>query len=143
MKNVFVVMAGLVASVGAFAFQPQFQIDYTNHAWGYDNKGCLVDSEGNVYKYAYGHSSDGKGLVAAGKMSDADLKFALELTDKIASSGSFTQRNAAFDAGSTTWEATGQFGQHVTLKRTGDFEGKHSSELTDTLVTLLNGVCVQ
>lgn len=130
----------LVAATNVFAFQPKFEVEYVNYAWGYDNRGCLVDQEGNVFKYGYGHSSDGKGLVPAGKMSDADLKFADELTEK-ALLGKFTEHVVAADAGSTLWSARTRYGQEVKLQSKGDFEGTNSAPEAAELVKLLNGLC--
>lgn len=137
-KLAITMLLGLTAN--AFGLQPKLQIDYTNHAWGYDNRGCLIDIEGNVYKYGYGHSSNGKGIVPSGKMSTADLKFADELIEKI-SQGKFTQGIAAADAGTTLWTATSEYGGLVKLKSSGDYEGKNSAPETDTLLTLVNGLC--
>jgi len=139
MKAIVVVMLGLVGNV--FAFQPKYEVEYTNYAWGYDNRGCLIDVEGNVYKFAYGHSSDGKGLVPAGKMSEADLKFADELTDKVIV-GTYNEKAVAADAGNTIWSAYTRYGQQVKLQGQGDFEGKNSAPETDDLLKLINGVCV-
>lgn len=138
-KSLAVLMLGIAGNV--FAFQPLFEIDYSNQAWGYDNRGCFVDREGNVYKYGYGHSSDGKGIVPAGKMSEADLKFANELTEK-ARNGKYTTQHAAFDAGITSWTAYTLYGEKVPLKATGDEEGKNDAPEAAELVKLLNGLCV-
>jgi len=138
MKQIAIVLLGMAGNV--FAFQPRFQVDYANFAWGYDNKGCLIDYEGNIYKYAYGHSSDGKGLVPAGKMSDADLKFADELADK-AAGGVFKETVAAADMGITMWSAHTNYGSMIKLQSKGDYQGKNSAKETDTLITLIDGYC--
>ena len=129
-----------VAAANVFAFQPKFEVEYTNYAWGYDNSGCLVDQEGNVYKYGYGHHSNGKGLEASGKMSDADLKFASELAEK-ALAGKFTEKLVGADGGSTLWSAYTRYGQQVKLQLRGDARGENSAPEAKELVKLLNGVC--
>ncbi len=130
----------LVAASNVFAFQPQFEVEYVNHAWGFDNNGCLIDREGNVFKYSYGHSSNGKGLVPAGKMSDGELKLANELAEK-ALHGKFTENVVAADAGSTLWSARSQYGGEIKLLLKGDYEGSNSAPEAAELVKLLNGLC--
>ena len=140
MKRLFFLV--LIVAGNVFAFEPRFQVDYSNFAWGYDNKGCLIDREGNVYAYSYGHSSDGKGIVNIGKVSASDFARADKLAQD-AQKGKFTQTTVGADGGTTVWTATTQFGQEVKLKSQGDFGGSNSSPAAAELVSFIDGACKQ
>ena len=131
-------MLGLVGN--AFAFQPKFEVEYTNYAWGYVNQGCLIDHEGNVYKYAYGQASDGKGIVPSGKMSEADLKFADSLVEKI-HGAKYSEQISASNSGTKVWTAYSHYGGAVKLQAQGDYEGKNEAPETEDLLKLINGLC--
>lgn len=140
MKKLTLALLGIAGNV--FALQPRLEIEYVNHAWGFDTKGCLVDYEGNVYQYGYGHSSNGKGLVPAGKMSEPDLKFASELAEKVLSHGRYEEKLVGADGGTMTWTAFTQYGAPVKLQARGDARGENTSPEAKELVKLMNGVCV-
>lgn len=134
------VMFAIVGNV--FALQPRFEVEYVNHAWGYDNRGCLIDFEGNIYQYAYGHSTTGKGIQKIGTVSATELQKADALAEK-AMAGTYREEHAAFDAGTTLWTAVPQFGRLVKLQADGDVKGTNSAPEAQELVSWLNGVCAE
>ena len=130
----------LIVAGNIFAMEPLFQVEYTNYAWGYDNRGCMIDREGNIYSYGYGHSSNGKGIVNIGKVSQSKLTHANKLAEK-AQLGKFTTTIVGADGGSTLWSATTEYGHLVELQLSGDSVGTNTSPEASELVAFLDGVC--
>ena len=95
-----------------------FQLEYVNHAWGYQHYGYLIDNQGNILTYnnpvnwnfpdksfylseTHVNENISKCIKAAGKISEEELQKYTSYITNIASSKVTALKNMSLDAGST------------------------------------------
>ena len=141
-----------------------FQVDYINHAWGFQHSGFFVDSTGIVKSYdlpASWNYPDPDGLIAESELHDnldkaikdecsvdkVEIFRYLNMLDK-AQSGTITDPvNVAADAGVTSYlgyiydPARNRYKQ-ILLRQNGDFEVTNTSKEASKIYEWLLQICL-
>ena len=136
-----------------------FEYNYINYAWGYHNKGWIIDEEGNVR--AYNLPEAWMEPDSTGYIQEEDLLFNISQTDSVigvvdstvliakaalipgAKDGKISkQENTAFDAGSAVlsayyYDAEEEAYIKVFLAMSGDFSSQNESREAKKLVSWL------
>jgi hypothetical protein len=136
-KYLLGVVGLLAASNSAMAFPKIFELEYVNGAWGFQNHGCLVDSQRWVYKFDIRSEVPAH---AVKRVSEEDFRTALGFLAAARAGGNYRERRVGADMGRTTWTAR-VAGEDVRLKTTGDFEGENDTDAARRLVRFLDAWC--
>lgn len=126
----------MAVSLPAKAAPVVFEYNYSNHAWGYQNKGCFVDEDGFIYSYKV---NSGEPFKVEGKVAKDEFTAAKELL-KSASVGVFSAKRDAYDAGTHLWSGY-LFGTQVKLKQSGDTKGQNAAPQAAELSKLIDSWC--
>jgi hypothetical protein len=138
-----------------------FQVEYINHAWGFDHRGIVIDSSGNVGYFKFPeswHSPDTASWISGSEMNDnltqldtvcctldknTVLKY-FSMLENVSEGQLSKPYNTMFDAGETTYSGylydsnTNKY-KHVLVKRVGDWSiDNYSPEAEDVYTWLLN-----
>lgn len=128
---------------------------YTNYAWGYQNNGVFLDSKGDLYSFDLAENSYNLLINATdaefikvlhtirakekpfATISDSLLKELYWYISKININSTYTERHAAYDAGSDTLQIYDISSQKLILiHKTGDFEGALEDSYAQDLYSL-------
>lgn len=141
-----------------------FVSHYINYAWGYQDRGFVIDSEGNVSAFnmpASWNYPDGDGYISAAEMeqnlaqleepyckvSKYDLVYYATKLDK-ARKGKITEpEHRMCDAGSTAvagyiYESGTDRYRYVFIRQTGDFYSENTSREADLIYEWMQDPCM-
>ncbi len=133
--SVFTLAILLVSTTGSAGLMV-FEYNYSNDAWGHQNRGCFVDENGNAYNY---DMASGEPIHLMGNVGKKQFSRAKELLEK-AADGSFVARRHAADAGISSW-CGNLYGKQIKLRQTGDLLGKNSAPEAEELAKMIDAWC--
>lgn len=142
-----------------------FHYEYVNHAWGYQHRGWMIDSSGDVYCYNLPknwHHCDSLGLIDESFLESnllqtdsvcftvdkTELGSMLTLIEK-ASKGEISEpKQEMFDAGTKVYKAymlnsaTNKY-ESVVIKQTGDYQIENKSQAAQELYNWLYSINIE
>ncbi|NOQ24989.1 MAG: hypothetical protein GQ564_06460 [Bacteroidales bacterium] len=139
-----------------------FQYEYSNHAWGYQHHGWMIDSAGDVHCYNLPdnwHNCDSLGLIdeslLESNLLQADsvcftvdkikLGSMLLLIEEAAKGEKLDPKQKMYDAGTEVYKAyilntvTNKY-ESVILKQTGDYQIENKSQAAEELYNWLYSI---
>lgn len=124
-------------------------INYVNFAWGYQNRGVIIDNSGNIYQYILNDQKIAHDLATKLKYSkkiDMVPNNLLQLIHKLATqvkeTGKISLDHTAYDAGTTTYNLyiidNKQSIQILKLGQIGDWSGQNRDQSVSQLLSILD-----
>ena len=124
-----------VFSVG-YALPVAFERSYRNNAWVYQNFGCFVDEQRNIYTFDESKTDPFKVI---GRVPTHEYLQGLALLRDLATTP-FIHGIGAMDAGVLTWNGYHE-GEPILLKKAGDISTKRDSPQLPAMIELINSWC--